>query len=1049
MKSPVSRFSLLLSLALAALVASCSSGSGNSSGQPVGSVGSLAILSCSLGCNVVGGTVSCGSKAVYRNEEIAIEFNQPILSTSANKNTIRVLDDETGSVPLGSYEVDPTNPKRVLFRPSLTFDSQGNPVFGFREGAAYTVTINGTDQVAGPATDFIRSTSGKANSTTLECHIAATLGVRDLKPGAPSVRVFYDVVTGVDPDTGEVISVEREVQANGTVLLSDVYRDTIIKLEFDDLMDPSTVVNPVTGKASLIQVFIDGDGDPATDGDRVQVFGSWLINLDQEALITSAFFFPQEGLPSAGLDPDNPRLLVVNIPIGVADLGDNTLINHGPVAGALEYFFFDETLLPGGDGEDFTTSEFRDELRTGARWGTIELGQAAPSPALTAGLGGGSGRLGDLVVRPIDSPVVLNTDEETFEPGNLVDNYDPITGMPAAGEESYTVEGGIFEFASVTVQPGGILSFEGSRPARIYARGGMIMQGLIDVAGESVGPQNSLPCDVEVSDPTDPRYCFFLEDGFDPGSMDPEEYAELFRGGRPGAAGPGGGSGGRGGDLSDPDAMDPLGTLLVKSFPDDLGARGIDNPNATVELNGQPGEGVPAYNSPEVLVGGGEGGPVFPDPFPPNANDLGGLIIADDTNQCFARRAPISGGGGANASPGGAGQNGYHGSGVPSNSDYGPAPPDAAGGNASLGFTAAVKSLDPDLGYLRGGAGGGGSGAGVSNTDLNGNVLTGCLDVPPGSPLIADFIQNMGAGGGGGGGAVQLQAAARLVLDGVIDATGGEGGKRSTFGGRLSYVAAAGSGAGGSILLQSEQLELAGLPDRILVNGGPVARGAGKKNTGGEGGSGRVRVESGTSPETLLAFSAVEARIQPDESARNKLPGTPSAQDILSVVNFDQQTGSPGELSGAQSCWLKPAGNVFFVSFFEDDGDDLGWDMDIFVSDLDESVSYRQVGALFPGESVEDVVHSNLGDGRFVVRFQGARAIAPVPNLCDIDINGSAILSSSLTPWVRHPSELTDFFGDEQLRPNLIRYQIIFDESHELASKFTGVTSLKIRAQGE
>lgn len=1047
MKSPAHLLSAL-ALTLSALAAGCSSGSGNSAGQPSGGVGSMAILSCSLGCNVTGGTVSCGSKAVFRNETIAVEFNQAVLPSSVNKNTIKVLDDQTGSVPLGSYEVDPTNPKRVFFRPSLTFDSQGNPIFGFRAGASYTVTINGTDQVQGPASDFIRSTSGKVNSTTMECYVAATLGVRDLKPGAPTARVFYDVVTATDPITGEVTGVDREVLANGAVELEDVYRDTVIKLEFDDIMNPSTVVNPVTGKASLIQVFIDGDGDVNTDADRVQVFGSWLINLDQDALTTSAFFYPQEGLPSAGLDPGMPRLLVVNLPVGVADLGDNTLINSGPVAGALEFFFFDEVFLPGGDGEDFATTEFRDDLRTGAHWGPADLGGSLIN-AMTPGLGGGSGRLGDLVVRPIDSPFVLNTDEEAFPPGNLVDNYDPITGMPAAGEESYTVEGGVFEFASVTIQPGATLRFEGTQPARIYARGGMVMQGLIDVAGADVGPQDSLPCDVTVTDETDPRYCFFLEDGFDPGSMDPEEYADLFRGGRGAPGGPAGGAGGNGGDLSDGDYADPLGTLLVKSFPDDLGARGLDNPNAEIVLDGTTGEGVPAFDNPGVLVGGGAGGPVFPDPFPVDDSDLGGLIIDNDTDQCFARYAPVSGGGGANATIGGAGQTGFHGAGAPKAADYGPAPPDAAGGDASLGFTPAAKSLDPNLGYLRGGAGGGGSGAGVANTLLNGNLQTGCLTVPAGTPLIADFIQNMGAAGGGGGGAVQIQAAARLVLDGVIDATGGEGGQRSTFGGRMSYVGAGGSGAGGNVLLQSEQLELAGLPDRILVNGGDSARGAGKKNVGGEGGSGRVRVESGTTPETLLTFSAVDARIQPDEDARDKLPGKPSAQDVLSVVNFERQEGDPGRLSGGQSCWLKPVGNVFFVSFFEDDGDELGWDMDIFVSDIGESVSWREVGALFPGKSVEDVVGSDLGDGRFVVRFQGARAISPIPNLCDVDITGSAILSSSLTPWVRHPAELNDFFENEQLRPNLIRYQIIFDESNEFASQFTGVTSVKIRAQGE
>jgi hypothetical protein len=60
---------------------------------------------------------------------------------------------------------------------------------------------------------------------------------------------------------------------------------------------------------------------------------------------------------------------------------------------------------------------------------------------------------------------------------------------------------------------------------------------------------------------------------------------------------------------------------------------------------------------------------------------------------------------------------------------------------------------------------------------------------------------------------------------------------------------------------------------------------------------------------------------------------------------------------------------------------------------------------------------------------------------------GSEIATGSLTPWVRHPSELNEFLP----RPNMVRFCVVFDNSvargSSVSSLIHGVTNLRIQAQ--
>src|SRR5690349_2188153 len=226
-------------LGLTGLFLSCAkSGSGGS--------GAMFIESCTLNCNsagATGGQVSCGVINTFQNQEIGVLFSKPVQFSSISNQSFQVTDSANGTVPPGTFLLDPFDPRRVIFRPSLTFDTSGNPVFGFKLGASYDVVISGTKQ--GDPPPYIESTGDTANSSRLACTITTDLGISDPVAGPPNASVFVDTIAGTgQPANG----------ATGVLLTSKV---TIV---FNDLMNIGTLVIPGTGVSPFITVKLDPDG---------------------------------------------------------------------------------------------------------------------------------------------------------------------------------------------------------------------------------------------------------------------------------------------------------------------------------------------------------------------------------------------------------------------------------------------------------------------------------------------------------------------------------------------------------------------------------------------------------------------------------------------------------------------------------------------------------------------------------------------------------------------------------------------------------------------
>ncbi len=1050
----------------------------------------MSIVACSLGCVSFGApTGNCQNSNIAVNEEISVEFSVPIDIDTVTASSFRVEDALSGFTPPGIYSLDPTNPRRLIYRPKLTTDSGGNPVFGLVKGRSYNIEIPGLNTDAGP--DFIRSMGSNPLGSGFRCSVIAGLDPADFNTDPLTVRASVDVITGMDGMGNPIL--ENRLAPNQT----NVSKDTQIVFDFNDIMNQATLVNTVSKTSATIRIFIDPDGNITDSSDQVELFGEFTFVPDQEALTTRVVFTPDTSFPSGGALQTTKRRIVVTFSNQIADIAGTPLTTPS-ISFVPQVLAFAAVTMPRTAGEEFNTRDYEEEPVSGATWGA----NGCTECSLITGIGGGSGRLGDLLLSagsiltlytdgqrpaPVEDsmnpgqivPGMFQTDmmgapitySQLFGPASLVhstamggeleapipfggeddsqnittfviDNYDP-GAMELPGSSTFNVEDGIFEFASIVIEPGAVLKFVGANVPRLYARGSIDIRGRIDVSGLDA---------VQLHDSN----------------------SELGGLGAPG--GPGGGNGGDGGIR--PPAMNDLAALT----PIGIG----DNPEFMMlsDLDGKSGGG--SAQPGGGAVGGGEGGIHWPTDIPTTSNDFtlnspnpeDDLVL--DIITCSVLQVGAPGGGGGHGGSGAAG--------VPDNITVvlgipaGGLPPETAAGGRSI----AGASLQPEAGFLVGGGGGGGGGASIQGTFTAG-MFTFCL-----APITL-FQPNSSAGGGGGGGAIQVHGGRRISMDGVIDASGGKGGEvdeAETLQDEEGFLAqAGGSGAGGAVLLQGQFVNLSPLPGRIDLSGGLENDGV-AGSIGGRGGVGFLQIQE----LTQAPLSTIAQSVRP--LAPEGVPG--GLSDYLGTSDFEAINVKgflgmshpltmtpikylPGGFTGSQSCWLRPEGNFFRLDFAADSVGSPGWNMKVLVDDgsggfletdyrADPSdPNYDQtwegnylngLGAVLGNTTTGEiqlpptVANPNPVPGApIVVRFQGARLIkdADPTNvvfpgsgdslaLCGLPLTGvnSAIQPDSLTPWVLHPEELNTYWSlrfpsspaeVSKRRPNMIRFQIIFNRN--------------------
>ncbi|MBM3988566.1 MAG: hypothetical protein FJ294_11500, partial [Planctomycetes bacterium] len=377
---------LLLVTALTGTVSILSSCTGGGAADG----GAMFVESCTLGCtNGNGGEqVSCGIVNTYLNQDIAVVFSESVAPTSLTvNNAFQVIDIVTAGFPAGSRLVDPNDARRAIFRPRLSFDASGNPSFGFGANQTYQIRIPGTGQ--GDVGPYVQSSGGQQNQSRMLCTITTSQGLIDPVPGAPGVSIFVRTIGG-----GAPINL-----ATTTADVVDVLSASEITFVFNDLMNIGTLVQPSTGQSPFITVKVDPDGNLSTPGDQVPVGGTYSYqNPDQTNLTTTMVFTPFGGFPSAGSAPVK-RKIVVDVPVEVKDLAGHSVANPGKRTFTPEVAVFGAVTLPAG-GEQFNDDSNEDKARSGANWSAGRL---------TAGTGGGSGRLGDLVIDDNQSRTVFTS----------------------------------------------------------------------------------------------------------------------------------------------------------------------------------------------------------------------------------------------------------------------------------------------------------------------------------------------------------------------------------------------------------------------------------------------------------------------------------------------------------------------------------------------------------------------------------------------------------------------------------------------------------------
>lgn len=902
----------LLATVLLAVLAGCGSTSDGEGAKTFG------LQSCSLGCN---GT-SFAVNTWQVNKDIIFNFSDTVDPASVSFTSISIIDRANGSTPSGQFLVLGT---KVVFRPAL-IETNAGLLFGFNDGSVYDIRI--LDE-SSPAS--VRSMRGQRNQSFLTGDLTMN-GIADLVPGPPTVVATLPPAN--QPPTN---------------------RDFQIEVVFGDIMQTLPLANPETGQSTLITVEIAD----TIAGTTSSVSGQFSSSIDRDALTTTIFFEPDVPYPGSG---GGQRIVQVSLSQQIADLVGNLLQGAGTYTIPLPNL----PTVTGAIVESFDdhANEYADGSTLGL-WaeipGTLDSGLDA-----TTGThhGGGSGVLGPLVVDA--GGIILDTDS-AMVPSALLG-------------EDVAVIGGVFPYSEIQITAGGLILGTGSNALRLFSAGAIVVDGAIAADGASASANFGKYYFAEfdageriVNEPTTNMVADQRNGGGEGGQ------SELSGG----SGGKGGQawyyqSEGTGNQVYYKTSTFPGSNFWNwQMFGLNLAVDRFKNSMAGAKFCGSNGGGVgglaalgdPIQNfnliADDLANGSGMGSWAWP----PTSNrmvdqNLSGAVKIDTHVIRDGNGAPLSrdnhaihrsrgGGGGGYWTDGTRG--GYFDqaatdpigralfpdfepyidqpnqiwefNGDGSGNDWlmwdaqatTPAVADAEGGQYLL--TVGQNTLDPDAGYLLGGAGGGGAGMSEHGSYAgapalgNGNLAN-----------IGTYRSDSGAGGGSGGGALQLHAGSRMVVTGSVSARGGAGGD-SEFMLSVPYSenlavelgtpgdAGGGGGSGGSILLQTGG-PLQMISDGIDVNGGRGGLGS-AGNHGGSGGSGVVRFDTPTGGESLTLLQDL---VTPNEAVELSPIGMPNAANVGALsasmpgatgdIMASDATFFNGNASSVRSNWIEADSGV-------------------------------------------------------------------------------------------------------------------------------------------
>jgi len=400
-------------LPVLALVATACSGGGSSDGNGDCQTGGFCLTYCDLGCSLSG----CSLTEIAENQQLRFVFNEAVEPSSVTVSTFSIRT-ASGQRPNGDFLVEDNV---VTFIPTIRVVGCTTS-FGFQRGESYIINL-----ASGSSNEGIRSASGDALSSPLNCTVRATLGVID---------------ENQLPPTATLVSPTDLVNAP---------TDTSVVLRFNELIDPtpfgaSAITAPIRYQLSR------GTNNP------IQLEGSLTLSVERVGgtNVSVVTLRPSTALPGGAtvrieVTPEVRDLAGVSSP--------GQLMFFNTEAGSIA----DQDLV-----ETFASPARQDPQISSGPW----------SNGARPGAIGGDGRHGsfDITVGTSlgNQVYTWNTDNITI-PGTRT-----ISGLPI------TVTDGRLYFTDFVLAEGFTLRFQGTNPPQIFVRGRVDIAGRIELNGATM-----------------------------------------------------------------------------------------------------------------------------------------------------------------------------------------------------------------------------------------------------------------------------------------------------------------------------------------------------------------------------------------------------------------------------------------------------------------------------------------------------------------------------------------------------------------------------------
>ncbi len=406
----------------------------------------------------IGQTAISHYPALAVNQEFQIVFNGNLDKNSIDPDSVRIESVPASELaPLGLTSslsggviapvVYKVKKNKLTLAPAVLI-TNGQISFGFAPGAYYRITLK-KGKVKG---------AGGSLPKSIEIRFRTTDQVVDQQVGAPT-----NAVTLVDASAGSKSLAETKLpQLNVSFSNAEVNPAPKVRVVFNELVKPNTVVDAATNGSPSVHIEIDLDGLGSTTTDRTTVPGTFSLSSSQSASTLN-------WTPLLDAVPGNSVYVVTIDPL-IEDLVGNSVYSLTGDIGAKKVYAFKTkpsgTVVLDPIVEPFTTQAKFDSAASSADWGSSQPG------FLITGPGGGTGEDGKFVAA--SSNVVLPTSQVV---GNQV--------VPR-----------IYNFSEFVIPAGVTVKAQGPFALRIFCTGPVTINGTLDVSGEtptSISPTQTTP----------------------------------------------------------------------------------------------------------------------------------------------------------------------------------------------------------------------------------------------------------------------------------------------------------------------------------------------------------------------------------------------------------------------------------------------------------------------------------------------------------------------------------------------------------------------------